>query len=56
MIHCWLFGILIQFVYSAALLRRPMLTQCITAAVLFGGGDVMAQQAIEKKGRDHDVR
>lgn len=25
------------------------------SAVLFGAGDVLAQQAIDKKGRDHDV-
>ncbi|KIJ52564.1 hypothetical protein M422DRAFT_26145 [Sphaerobolus stellatus SS14] len=41
--------------YNAALLRRPMLTQCITAGILFGGGDIIAQQAIEKRGaRNHD--
>jgi hypothetical protein len=32
-----------------------MMTQCITAAVLFGAGDVLAQQAVEGKGRKHDV-
>ena len=32
-----------------------MMTQCITAAVLFGAGDVIAQQAVEGKGREHDV-
>lgn len=41
--------------FSARLLRRPMMTQCITAAVLFGAGDVIAQQAVEGKGRNHDV-
>ena len=42
---------------SAALLRRPMIAQCGTAAVLFGSGDLIAQQAIEKKGlKGHDVR
>ncbi|KDR73317.1 hypothetical protein GALMADRAFT_251935 [Galerina marginata CBS 339.88] len=40
--------------YNAALLRRPMFTQCITAAVLFGAGDVVAQQGVEGKGKDHD--
>ncbi|KIM37582.1 hypothetical protein M413DRAFT_448383 [Hebeloma cylindrosporum] len=40
--------------YNAVLLRRPMLTQCITAAVLFGAGDIVAQQAIEGKGKQHD--
>jgi hypothetical protein len=42
---------------SAALLRRPMVAQCGTAAVLFGSGDLIAQQMIEKKGlKGHDVR
>ncbi|KAF8529852.1 hypothetical protein JB92DRAFT_2782666 [Gautieria morchelliformis] len=40
--------------YNTALLRRPMLTQCTTAAVLFGAGDVIAQQAIEMKGASHE--
>jgi len=31
-----------------------MMTQCITAAVLFGAGDVIAQQAFEGKGKKHD--
>jgi hypothetical protein len=43
------------FLFSTSLLRRPMMTQCITAAVLFGAGDVIAQQAVEGKGRKHDV-
>jgi hypothetical protein len=43
--------------YNAALLRRPMLVQCLTAGVMFGAGDVIAQQAVEKKGwKQHDVR
>ena len=41
--------------FSSSLLRRPMMTQCITAAVLFGTGDILAQQAVEGKGRNHDV-
>ena len=41
--------------FSSSLLRRPMTTQCITAAVLFGTGDILAQQAFEGKGRKHDV-
>jgi hypothetical protein len=42
---------------SAALIRRPMVAQCGTAAVLFGTGDLIAQQGIEKKGlKRHDVR
>ncbi|TFK99320.1 hypothetical protein BDV98DRAFT_650808 [Pterulicium gracile] len=40
--------------YNAAILRRPMVVQCTTSAVLMGTGDILAQQAIEKKGRDHD--
>ncbi|KAL1757852.1 hypothetical protein FB107DRAFT_208455 [Schizophyllum commune] len=40
--------------YNAALLKRPMLTQCLTAAVLFSGGDVLAQQFVEKRGSLHD--
>ncbi|EIW56266.1 uncharacterized protein TRAVEDRAFT_150763 [Trametes versicolor FP-101664 SS1] len=40
--------------FNASLIRKPMVTQCVTSAVLFGAGDVLAQQAFEKKGRDHD--
>ena len=40
---------------SSALLRKPMITQCVTAGVLFGAGDIIAQQAVEGKGKDHDV-
>lgn len=36
-------------------MRRPMATQSVTAAVLFGAGDIVAQQAIEGKGKNHDV-
>lgn len=32
-----------------------MAAQCGTAAFLFGAGDIIAQQAIEKKGRSHDA-
>ncbi|TFK18050.1 hypothetical protein FA15DRAFT_604050 [Coprinopsis marcescibilis] len=32
-----------------------MLVQCVTAAGLFGAGDIIAQQAVEKKGwKEHD--
>ncbi|THU87582.1 hypothetical protein K435DRAFT_804193 [Dendrothele bispora CBS 962.96] len=34
----------------AALICRPMFTPCATAAFLFGAGDVIAQQGVEKKG------
>ena len=40
--------------YNAALIRRPYTTQCATAAFLFGTGDVIAQQAIEGRGKNHD--
>ena len=32
-----------------------MVTQCATSFVLFGTGDILAQQAFEKKGSNHDV-
>ncbi|KIW17783.1 hypothetical protein PV08_04978 [Exophiala spinifera] len=42
--------------YQARLARRPLLTQAVTTAVLFGAGDTLAQQAVEKKGfSNHDV-
>lgn len=41
---------------STALIRKPLVTQCATSFVLFGTGDVLAQQAFEKKGANHDVR
>ncbi|KAI5985734.1 hypothetical protein EDD15DRAFT_2388216 [Pisolithus albus] len=40
--------------YNAALIRRPILAQSATAAVLFGAGDIIAQQAIEQRGKKHD--
>ncbi|EKM57295.1 uncharacterized protein PHACADRAFT_254989 [Phanerochaete carnosa HHB-10118-sp] len=36
--------------YNAFLQRRPMVGQCATSAVLFGASDVVAQQAVEKRG------
>jgi hypothetical protein len=33
-----------------------MLVQCATASFLFSAGDVIAQQGIEKRGINHDVR
>lgn len=42
--------------HSASLVRRPMFTQCASSAVMFGVGDILAQQAFEKKGTKHDVR
>ncbi|KAK3329494.1 hypothetical protein B0H66DRAFT_27380 [Apodospora peruviana] len=38
--------------YQAKLLSRPILTQAVTTAILFGVGDVAAQQLVEKKGVD----
>ena len=44
-------------VFSAVLQRRPMISQCLTSAVLFGASDVVAQQLVEKRGlKNHDVR
>jgi len=40
--------------YNSALLHRPLRTQIVTSLVLFGGGDVIAQQVIEKKGKQHE--
>jgi hypothetical protein len=45
-----------QVLGSTALIRRPYIASCTTAAVLFGAGDVIAQQAIEGRGKQHDVR
>jgi hypothetical protein len=33
-----------------------MIAQCATSAVLFGAGDIIAQQAVERKQAQHDVR
>ncbi|KAH8153366.1 uncharacterized protein LAJ45_02178 [Morchella importuna] len=42
--------------YQARLAARPLLTQCITTGVLFGTGDIIAQQLVERKGLDnHDM-
>lgn len=41
--------------YQLKLKTAPYLTQSITTAVLFGTGDVMAQQLVEKKGaKNHE--
>ncbi|KAI9507731.1 hypothetical protein F5148DRAFT_73861 [Russula earlei] len=40
--------------FSNALLKRPLATQCVTSAVLFASGDIIAQQAIERKSTKHD--
>ncbi|KZT00906.1 uncharacterized protein LAESUDRAFT_816255 [Laetiporus sulphureus 93-53] len=41
--------------FNASLIRRPMLTQCASAAFMFGMGDVIAQQAFERKSMNHDL-
>ncbi|GAA6049665.1 hypothetical protein JCM3770_005060 [Rhodotorula araucariae] len=40
--------------YNLSLLRRPYATGMVSAGFLFGAGDVLAQQGIEKRGKDHD--
>ncbi|KAJ4481292.1 hypothetical protein J3R30DRAFT_3867278 [Lentinula aciculospora] len=41
--------------YSAAFARRPMATQSATSAVIFGAGDFIAQQLVDKRGlQNHD--
>ncbi|KAK5076137.1 Protein required for ethanol metabolism [Lithohypha guttulata] len=43
--------------YQAKLAQRPLLTQAVTTAVLFGAGDGLAQQAVERKGlQKHDLQ
>ncbi|VUC26542.1 unnamed protein product, partial [Clonostachys rosea] len=42
--------------YRRSLSRAPLTTQCITTAILFATGDVIAQQLVEKRGVEkHDV-
>lgn len=42
--------------YQARLKARPILTQALTTSVLFATGDVLAQQAVERKGVEkHDL-
>lgn len=36
--------------YNRKLAQRPILTQAVTTAILFATGDIIAQQAVEKKG------
>ncbi|ORY29640.1 protein SYM1 [Naematelia encephala] len=40
--------------YQSFLARRPLFGNMVTSAALFATGDVIAQQGIEKKGKDHD--
>ncbi|KAL5332297.1 hypothetical protein BJX70DRAFT_384522 [Aspergillus crustosus] len=42
--------------YQARLAKRPILTASATSAVLFGAGDALAQQAVERRGLEkHDL-
>ncbi|KAK2803524.1 Protein required for ethanol metabolism [Emmonsiellopsis sp. PD_5] len=42
--------------YQAQLARRPLLTQSIGSALLFGAGDVLAQQLVDRVGpENHDI-
>ncbi|KAL4974144.1 hypothetical protein BDW66DRAFT_92394 [Aspergillus desertorum] len=41
--------------YQAKLAKQPILTASVTSAVLFGAGDTLAQQAVERRGLEkHD--
>ncbi|KAJ5605254.1 hypothetical protein N7510_010408, partial [Penicillium lagena] len=41
--------------YQTKLAKKPILTASVTSAVLFGSGDVLAQQAIDRRGLEkHD--
>ncbi|KAH7337459.1 sym-1 [Rhizoctonia solani] len=41
--------------YMRLMNRRPLLGPCITTAFLFGTGDIVAQQLVDRKGvKDHD--
>ncbi|KAI9376463.1 integral membrane protein, Mpv17/PMP22 family [Aspergillus egyptiacus] len=42
--------------YQAKLAKQPMLTASVTSAVLFGSGDVLAQQLVDRRGFEkHDM-
>ncbi|GFZ48201.1 Protein SYM1 [Saitozyma sp. JCM 24511] len=41
--------------YTRLLKTRPFVGNMVTSAVLFATGDVIAQQAIEKRGSNHDL-
>ncbi|KAJ5621871.1 hypothetical protein N7528_005103 [Penicillium herquei] len=41
--------------YQAKLAKRPILTASLSSGILFGSGDVLAQQAVDRKGLEkHD--
>lgn len=41
--------------YQAKLARAPITTQLVSTGVLFAAGDVLAQQAVERRGSKHDI-
>lgn len=41
--------------YQGHLARTPIATQLITTGILFGTGDVLAQQGVERRGLNHDL-
>ncbi|CCG80652.1 Protein sym-1 [Taphrina deformans PYCC 5710] len=41
--------------YQGHLARTPIATQLITTGILFGTGDVLAQQGVEQRGFNHDL-
>ncbi|KAJ5929843.1 hypothetical protein N7454_006793 [Penicillium verhagenii] len=46
---------MIECRYQAKLAARPILTTSISSAVLFGSGDILAQQAVDRRGLEkHD--
>lgn len=41
--------------YQGHLARTPVATQLITTGILFGAGDVLAQQGVDRVGIHHDI-
>jgi len=42
--------------YNRCLNKKPILTQSLTTGVMFAVGDVIAQQLVEKRGKEHDYK
>ncbi|ORX80964.1 sym-1 [Anaeromyces robustus] len=42
--------------YHHCLNKKPILTQSLTTGVMFAVGDVIAQQLVEKRGKEHDYK
>ncbi|ORX41333.1 hypothetical protein BCR36DRAFT_588114 [Piromyces finnis] len=42
--------------YHRCLNTKPLLTQSLTTGVMFAVGDVIAQQLVEKRGKEHDYK